>query len=1308
MIGNNKLVESIARASRHRKLKGTIVEVTGDMCTVSYAGARIFGVKIIGGYPVAGEEVQLGWNGYEVTVSRPERGLEPGSTITSQSTVIAKSNIPQTGAWELGSWSVSESGVISHDGGNYRIDPTKPSMELGNAVAFLSGAGIWMGKDLSIYKMHVGDPAGQHWYWDGTTLEVNGNIVGNVSGTDSNSFTLNQDREDTDVSLVFGRTTGGDATIRYAGTGFFFDKPIGVGASPTADKRIFSQLVNTTVASNTWAILGNNYGRIASASIVGVAGYAYADQAYAVGPMYGLYGSASGSSTGGSATAISGVQSLAALSNTHNANNLYGGFFQVTIAGTGTVAQGVYGAYIKYLRSGSTVPPSSYGLYIEAITGATNNYSLVTNAGTAIFNSASDANSNFIVRGGGVSNLFYVNASLDKVGLNDNTPYYLLDVNGEIRAVSGLRIGSGDPTNHVINISSGNLLINSSSGHIHTGWGHYLTMANGTGGDSIKIAGGTAYGYGILSIQPVMISEVDWTAPEAMLTIRRTSTPHIKIAYDPTNFVDLYTSSGGNFVVSPYGDFIFDSANNPGIGIDVLPSAGYETNLGSLPKKYLTLHAAELWVETLVAQNTIATIGGRILVGHTTPLITDLASGGADPGYIQVKYNNLGNVTGEEGAIIYLEANGQLEFMQILLHDTPDSGKVYKTVIGGYEYKVDRNLDATGQNNWWAGDAVFNTGKTGAGFIDIYSINSFKHGYTQNGPTIVGNIRNSATYNDWSESWAIGNLGGLYGKSSGTYGIGLGRYSIDEYLVITSTGIEMFDDTDTRYLHLGDPGTGFGLYLGVTAAEHILITSTGVQIKDGSTVYTSLVAGALTLGSTSTEHVNITSTAVQIKDGSTVYTDLTASVLTLGNAAAENVVINTTGVLLRDVSTVYAQFAATTTVGVVSGGEYVSIASTGVDIYGGGNPVIRLDSLGNATFGRVATNYGNAYWNASNQRLEFRGGTNGTAISLYIDSNGSLNVNDGTLYIDSGGINLVGNDIASSPIKFRSGGTLIGYIYENVSGGANTIHLIAIDNASNYGAVSLDANGVGSYPYARIMALGGSSTTSAQAVLYAGGAAWDLVVKDAKTEIRGSLGVGAGLSVGDNTVAPTGGEIRMYADSSPVSLLESTTYSNLEIRSGANSSNYLRIGYQDATWCRYDTASGNHYFHQPVVVNGDIRTYNFSWASWYTSMTYSGWSAKPTGSIYYKKVGKLVFVSFSLTGTSNATTHYITLPSNADTSMNFNYSIHINNNGTWITGLGQIGTASSGRLYLYADGAPTTLSASGTVAFYGTIIYEEA
>ena len=218
----------------------------------------------------------------------------------------------------------------------------------------------------------------------------------------------------------------------------------------------------------------------------------------------------------------------------------------------------------------------------------------------------------------------------------------------------------------------------------------------------------------------------------------------------------LIDTASGNLTLQPVGDLVLDPVGN-----DVLPATGYDINLGMLTKKYLTLHAAELWVETLVAQNTIATIGGRVLIGPTTTLTRDLSNVATT---IYVKHNQMAS-----GDRTYMEADGKVEFFAITSGPTTESD--------GYSYSVTRNLDGTGANLWYAGDAMFNTGTTGDGWIDLYSISSMRPGGAQYGPTIVGNVRASATFNDWGEAWAIGNLNGLYGYGADTYGVGLGQYA---------------------------------------------------------------------------------------------------------------------------------------------------------------------------------------------------------------------------------------------------------------------------------------------------------------------------------------------------------------------------------------------------------------------------------------------------------------------------------------------------------------------------------------------------
>jgi hypothetical protein len=275
------------------------------------------------------------------------------------------------------------------------------------------------------------------------------------------------------------------------------------------------------------------------------------------------------------------------------------------------------------------------------------------------------------------------------------------------------------------------------------------------------------------------------------------------------------TEVAGLLTLGPTGDIVLA----PGGG-DVLPGTTYAVNLGSLTKKFLTLHAAELWVETLVAQQTMATIGGRILIGPTTELMRDVR------GYdttIYVKHNSfLLHVAGVEyGSKLILESSGKFEVMFVTSTTTPSQES-----DGSYGYTVLRDQDGSGANVWYAGDAVFDTGKTGSGFIDLYSINGVKSA-SEAGPTIVGNVRNSGTYNDWSPRWAIGNLNGLYGYSANTYGVALG--------VPTAAWIKIDPD--------------YGVRLGHNLTTNVRVDAAGNATFLGTvTAQAGSIVGAFTIG----------------------------------------------------------------------------------------------------------------------------------------------------------------------------------------------------------------------------------------------------------------------------------------------------------------------------------------------------------------------------------------------------------------------------------------------------------------------------
>ncbi len=141
---------------------------------------------------------------------------------------------------------------------------------------------------------------------------------------------------------------------------------------------------------------------------------------------------------------------------------------------------------------------------------------------------------------------------------------------------------------------------------------------------------------------------------------------------------------------------------------------------------------------------------------------------GPVPTTIYVKHNNLSS-----GDRVLLEARLTVEFMAVTSTYTLISSNPPE-----YSYTVQRDLDGTGANTWIAGDGVVNTGVAGNGWIELYARYGFpRAGQTATqrvGPTIVGNVRKSATFNDFREHWAVGNLNGLYDYSSSVYGAAFG------------------------------------------------------------------------------------------------------------------------------------------------------------------------------------------------------------------------------------------------------------------------------------------------------------------------------------------------------------------------------------------------------------------------------------------------------------------------------------------------------------------------------------------------------
>ena len=250
-------------------------------------------------------------------------------------------------------------------------------------------------------------------------------------------------------------------------------------------------------------------------------------------------------------------------------------------------------------------------------------------------------------------------------------------------------------------------------------------------------------------------------------------------------------------------------------GTAVLPTGTITKDLGDYNRKWRTLYAAELYVETLVAQDVISTIGGRITVAPTSTLIADLSSGGTT---IDVKHNSF--VVNE---YLYMATApggvAQVEVLRITAGPT--------TITGGYRYTVTRNVDGSGVNSWVAGDAVASLGNAaGDGLIELTATSTLRNHL---GPSIVTYARNStATWNALTPTTVQGNLRSFVDYGADEFGFALGN----DLTLTPTTGFSGMTADRTNGLRLFN--VDFRLYSGST--QYLIADATyGLRVQGNNT-----------------------------------------------------------------------------------------------------------------------------------------------------------------------------------------------------------------------------------------------------------------------------------------------------------------------------------------------------------------------------------------------------------------------------------------------------------------------------------------
>lgn len=120
-----------------------------------------------------------------------------------------------------------------------------------------------------------------------------------------------------------------------------------------------------------------------------------------------------------------------------------------------------------------------------------------------------------------------------------------------------------------------------------------------------------------------------------------------------------------------------------------------------------------------------------------------------------------------------------------------------------------------------------------------------------------------------------------------------------------------------------------------------------------------------------------------------------------------------------------------------------------------------------------------------------------------------------------------------------------------------------------------------------------------------------------------------------------------------------------------------------------------------------------TWTNWSASANPGGWVSTPTIDVYYKKVGKLVFVKFYISGTSNATNAQFELPFNSS-SGETRFCCQGMNNSSNLTGgaSGTVNFSAISRCELQPDQGTslnlTGWTSSGNKRVRGSFWYESA
>jgi hypothetical protein len=312
----------------------------------------------------------------------------------------------------------------------------------------------------------------------GYKLDVEGEIFSS-GGLITNRFVTN------------GQDSAGVKSVIYTGnSNYIYGVDSEIQSSSTFSVGLRSIVLNAKYNVGLMASIGNahssigaeDYGAIlfigSSATTSNSRGLYINNLSEGTGTKYGMFarvgGLTSSQSTGNLVqvfTTTSGTKTGVQISVQQKSTTAYGinssisdgntnyGVYQL-ISGTGTnyglynvVQSGNinYGSYNQITSSGT----SNIGLYLN-VSGATQNFSIITENGESVFNDSGSSTADFRIEGDTQTHLFFLDASVDNIGVNNSSPNYKLDVVGTV-STTGFRMTNGAGSNYImVSDTSGN------------------------------------------------------------------------------------------------------------------------------------------------------------------------------------------------------------------------------------------------------------------------------------------------------------------------------------------------------------------------------------------------------------------------------------------------------------------------------------------------------------------------------------------------------------------------------------------------------------------------------------------------------------------------------------------------------------------------------------------------------------------------------------------------------------------------------------------------------------------------------------